>query len=69
MSIQEVVLLVTCFANTVGVLGGLAISLRNGRRIEEVHLATNGMKKELVDEVRSASFARGVKSETDKEAK
>ena len=44
----------------------IGVSLRNGRKIKEVHDATNGMKTELVKEVREASFARGVKSETDK---
>lgn len=36
-------------------------------QVEEVHRATNGMKTELVEEVRKASFAQGVKSEVDKE--
>lgn len=35
-------------------------------RVEVIHKATNGMKEELVKEVRDASFAKGVKSETDK---
>jgi exo-beta-1,3-glucanase (GH17 family) len=34
--------------------------------VESVHRATNSMKDELVEEVRQASFAAGVKSETDK---
>jgi len=37
-------------------------------KVDEIHRATNGMKAELVEEVRAASFARGVKSETDKSA-
>jgi hypothetical protein len=56
-----------------GVLTSAALSWRNGRKLVEVHdLAkkvqeeTNGMKTELVKEVREASFAKGVKSETDK---
>lgn len=36
------------------------------KRVEEVHAATNGMKAELVEEVRKASFAAGVKSESDR---
>lgn len=35
--------------------------------VEEVHKATNGMKHELVEEVRKASFAAGKKSEADKQ--
>lgn len=42
------------------------ISMRNGRRIREVHDLANGMKTDLVNEVRAASFAQGVKSEADK---
>lgn len=34
--------------------------------VHKVEAATNGMKTELVNEVRKASFAQGVKSETDK---
>lgn len=37
--------------------------------VEEVHKATNGMKHELVEEVRKASFAAGEKSEKDKDHK
>lgn len=53
---------------------GLLVSLLNRGKIdivkahvEKVEKATNGMKTELVEEVRRASFAKGVKSETDKE--
>ncbi len=36
------------------------------KKIEVVHKTTNSMKDELVQEVRQAGFAAGVKSETDK---
>jgi alpha-L-fucosidase len=49
------------------------VSRKNGQKIDVVHelakqvqVETNGMKSELVEEVRRASFAKGVKSETDK---
>lgn len=59
---------------------GVRVSSRNSRKIETVtahiekvetkvdKVATeaNGMKTELVAEVRAASFAKGVKSEADK---
>jgi hypothetical protein len=52
---------------------GVLVSKRNGERIqqvashvEKVERATNGMKSELVSEVRQASFAAGEKSEKDK---
>lgn len=38
-------------------------------QIDGVHALTNGMKTELVNEVRKSSYAAGVKSETDKENK
>jgi hypothetical protein len=53
--------------------GAFLNSLRNARSIKEVAIhvvkveaATNGMKSELVNEVRSASFAAGEKSEKDR---
>lgn len=39
----------------------VVVSLRNGRKIEVVRKQSNSMKDELVNEVRSASFAQGVK--------
>ncbi len=35
-------------------------------QVQDVHVLTNHLKDELVKEVREASFAKGVKSETDK---
>lgn len=60
---------------------GVMISTRNQKQIgvvnekvenvhsltKQVQVETNGMKDELVAEVRASSFARGVKSETDKQ--
>jgi len=42
-------------------IGGLVISIRNRRSIEQVHKATNSMKDELVAEVREAALAQGLK--------
>jgi hypothetical protein len=36
-------------------------SWRNGRKIEEVHKATNSMKDALVDSTAKASYAAGLK--------
>jgi hypothetical protein len=54
-------------------VGSVWASLRNSARIkqvathvEKVEAATNGMKEQLVNEVRAASFAAGEKSEKDK---
>lgn len=64
---------------SIGVVGTLVRGILSDRKIrsevagvkehvEKVEKATNGMKHELVEEVRKASFAKGVKSETDKTA-
>lgn len=37
-------------------------SYRNGKKIEEVHLATNSMKDALVESTSKESYARGVKA-------
>lgn len=41
-------------------------SIRNGRKIEEVHKATNSMKDELVAVTKLEAFAAGMKSGQDK---
>jgi hypothetical protein len=46
---------------------GVIVSKRNGEHIKKVEHATNGMKEQLVSEVRAASFAAGEKSEKDKQ--
>lgn len=38
----------------------------HGEKLDEYHREVNGMKAQLVDEVRKASFAQGAKSEKDK---
>lgn len=40
-------------------------SSRNGRKIEEVHKATNSMKDELVKTTATANFAAGAKQGED----
>ena len=48
---------------TAGVLAATFVqSYRNGKRIEQVHLATNSMKDALVLSTDKEAFARGVKS-------
>jgi hypothetical protein len=66
MTTVDVVLLVTCLTNTVGVIGGLFVSLRNSTKITQVHDSTNSKVDALILEVRESSFAKGVKSEQDK---
>jgi len=37
-------------------------SYRNGKKIEQVHIATNSMKDALVESTSKESYARGVKA-------
>lgn len=76
MSIVELSGLITAIGvmlTSIATIINIGISLRNGLKIKAVHevalqvrTEANGMKSELVKEVRAASFAQGVKSEVDK---
>jgi hypothetical protein len=48
---------------TLTALAGLIVSLRNAKRIEEVHVATDGMKDALVAGAGREGHAKGVKDE------
>ena len=61
-TLKGVALVITAVATLYNVI----VTKRNGEHIKRVEHATNGMKAELVDEVRKASFAAGEKSEKDK---
>ena len=67
-SYGELALIITAAATLLAAIGGLAvgigglfISIRNSRSIEQVHKATNSMKDELVQEVRESALAQGLK--------
>lgn len=62
----ELALLLGVGVNAIAVVGGLFVSIRNSRGIEGIRKATDGMKDELVAEVRSSAHAKGVKQEQDK---
>jgi hypothetical protein len=66
MTGTEIAQILTSSATFVAALGGVMVSLRNSRKIEEVHKSTDGKVDQLVSVVKEASFARGVKSEQDK---
>jgi len=66
VSAGEIAQLMTSAATLLGVIGGIVVSLRNSRKLEDVHQSTDGKMDALITEVRAASFAKGVKSETDK---
>jgi hypothetical protein len=65
MTGAETAQIITSLATLTGVVGGLIVSLRNSRKIEEVHKSTNGKMDELVQVVKKASFAEGMKAEKD----
>lgn len=44
---------------TLGAIGALILSIRNGRKIEEVHKATNGMSERLTAVTRSDALQEG----------
>ncbi len=48
-------------------IASIVASLRNGIKLDEVHLQLNGKLEKMIKMREKASFAEGVKSETDKE--
>jgi hypothetical protein len=60
---------ITALATLITSIGGVLVSLRNSRKIVRVQEATDGKMEAFIQEVREASFAKGVKSEHDKEMK
>jgi hypothetical protein len=67
MSGAEVAQIIASVATLLGVIVNGFISARNGRKLSVVHEAVNGKMEELVKEVSTASFAKGVKAEQDKD--
>lgn len=59
--ISSVSSLVAAIGSSVAVV----MSARNGRKIEQVHLATNSMKDELVKVTGEAEYAKGLKHGAD----
>lgn len=64
---SEAASLILAIATLISAVSGFIVSLHNSKKIDAVRHLTNGMKTELVDEVRRSSFAKGVKAEKDKE--
>ncbi len=65
MTGAEVAQVITALATLTASVGAFLVSLRNSRKIEEVHKSTNGKMDQLVTEVRAASFAAGKKDQKD----
>lgn len=59
---QIIIAVGTACASIIGALAaliGTLVSLHNGRKLTEVRTATNGMKDQLVAEVRQSAHAQG----------
>jgi len=69
MTGTDVALIITAGSGFVTALGGLFVSIRNARKIEEVHKATNSMKDELVALTRKDGIAEGIAQEKAREVK
>ena len=63
----EIAQIITAVATLIVSVGGVFISLRNQKKIQEVHTSTNGKMEEMMRIVKAASFAAGAKSEKDKQ--
>ncbi len=53
----------TALVTAIGVVFSIIASLRNGRKIEEVHRATNGLTKQLVEGATREGYTAGVSDE------
>lgn len=64
MTGTEIALIITAVGTSTAAfvtsVGGVFISLRNGRKLEAVHSATNGKMNELLDLTAKSSKAEGV---------
>jgi len=67
MTAAETILAAGVFVNAIGVIGGLLVSLRNGRKIDgqagtiqKLELNTNSIKDALVKATGEAAHAAGV---------
>ncbi len=63
MTGSEIALIITSLATLVTAFGGVVLGIRNSRKIEAVHVATNSMKDELVETTKLASHAAGMADE------
>ena len=67
MSGGEIAQIITSLATLVASAGAFILGWRNANKIEQVHIATNSMKDELVAVTAKASHAEGVKEEKDRQ--
>jgi hypothetical protein len=60
MSDAVIIALIVAIPTTVTALAGLVVSLRNGRKIEQVHVATNSKMDQLLEVTGASEKAKGV---------
>lgn len=60
MTVAEIIQIITSLATLTAAIGTVLISWNNSTKIEQVHVATNSMKDQLVAATASASHASGV---------
>jgi hypothetical protein len=59
LSAAEILQIIAALTTLVAAIGAAVSSVLNGRKIEKVHLATNGMKDALIESTRAAANAEG----------
>ena len=63
MTAPELSQIIISLSTLVGVVGSTVVSLRNSKKIEEVHQSTDGKMDELLKLTAHSSFAAGQKDE------
>ena len=63
MSVAEIISLIAAFSGFLAAVGALIASLKNGQRIQEVHLSINSRMDQLVAVTKAAAHAEGVEQE------
>lgn len=63
MSDAVLVALIVSIPSTIVAFANIWLQFRNGRKVEEIHKATNSMKDELVAATRAAALLTGAAEE------
>ena len=59
--------ILTSLPMTIAAIATLVVAIRTGRKVEQVHIATNSMKDALVAKTEKEALARGIKQGTAEE--
>lgn len=63
---QFIIPILTAIPPTIAAIAALVVSVRNGKKTDDIHLQLNSRLDKFLDEIREAEFAKGVLSETEK---